>query len=58
MKKLKKHWPLILGTILVLYFLIEWGVGWIPGYTGQVTVANSISLVLGIVLLIYGNIKK
>jgi hypothetical protein len=58
MKKIKKHWPLILGTILVLYFLIEWGIGWIPGMTGNVTIANSIALVAGIILLIYGNIKK
>jgi len=58
MKKIKKHWPLILGTILVLYFLIEWGIGWIPGMTGRTTFTNTIALVAGIVLLIYGNIKK
>lgn len=58
LKKLEKHWPLIIGTILVLYFLIEWGIGWIPGMVGRVTEINSMALVVGIMLLIYGNIKK
>jgi len=57
MKVLKKNWPLILGTILVLYFLIDWGRGWLPGMSGEVTVQNTLSLVVGIIVLMYGNIR-
>jgi len=58
MKVLKKHWPLILGTILALYFLIDWGRGWIPGMSGEVTEVNTLSLVVGIALLMYGNVRN
>jgi hypothetical protein len=58
MKVLKKHWPLVLGSILALYFLIDWGRGWIPGMSGEVTSLNTLSLVVGIVLLMYGNVRN
>jgi hypothetical protein len=58
MKYIKKYWQLILGTLLVLWFLIEWGIGWVPGMTGHVTEYNSVALVAGIALLVYGNLKK
>jgi len=58
MKVLKKYWPLVLGTILTLYFFIDWGRGWIPGMSGQVTELNTLSLVVGVVLLMYGNVRN
>jgi len=53
-----RHWPLILGLVGVLYFIVTWGIGWIPGMIGSITVENSLALVAGVILLVYGNIKK
>ena len=55
---MKKHWPLVLGAILTIYFLIDWGRGWIPGMSGEVTEVNTLSLVVGIALLMYGNVRN
>jgi len=52
-----EKWAVGLGIILIIVFLVTWGVGWIPGITGELSY-NIIALVIGIVLLIYGFVKK
>ena len=52
-----EKWAVALGIILIIVFLVTWGVGWIQGITGELGY-NIIALVVGIILLIYGFVKK
>jgi hypothetical protein len=50
-----KKWAVILGIILIV---VPWGIGSILGITFNIAVPVLAALVLGIILLIYGFVKK
>jgi len=57
MKK-ENDWALKLGIIDVAYFVIAYGIGWIPGMTGWVDASTLTALVLGVNLILYYLLKN
>ncbi len=51
-------WALILGIINVIYFLVAWGVGWLPGMTGWVDADSLFALIIGFNLMMFYFLTK
>jgi len=56
--KRQNQWALILGLLNVAYFVVTYGIGWLPGFTGWIGTDNLLALIIGLNLILYYFLKK
>jgi uncharacterized membrane protein YhdT len=54
----ENKWAFYLGLIDIAYFVVTYGIGWIPGFTGWIDTDNVVAAVLGVNLILYSFLKK
>lgn len=47
-------WAVIIGLIGIGYFVISYGIGYIPGMTGRINLVTVLAAIIGVVFLLYG----